>query len=455
MMIHTTPRTRSAPPRRAIRIDTRLGYAGRIGTTAAVVLMLAGGCSLYDITGDDKLPPDVTDPGITQTRAGAISVYNGTLAQFRNGFGKHFIPVSGVLSDELIYGATAYDNLDFRSLPESFVPHRADSVYSRLQRSRGQATQANALLAHYASDAVALRAHLYAIQGYSQVMLADLFCSGIPLSTIDYEGDYTLRPGSPTADVFRGAVTLFDSAMALAQDSVRFRNLARVGKGRALLSLGDFAGAALAVVDVPTDYTYVVTFTSDEGAEATNFAEVISTWNYSVSDVEGINGLDYRSSNDPRTRTTAVIDYSGNEFHHPDKYNTDGSTPIVLASGIEARLIEAEASLRAGSDSWLTILNDLRANAGVADLAPLTDPGTAAARVDMVFRERGFWLFLTGHRQGDLRRLIRQYGRSQDAVYPTGSYRGVATYGQHVNVAIPPQEASSNPHFSGCLNRGA
>ena len=28
------------------------------------------------------------------------------------------------------------------------------------------------------------------------------------------------------------------------------------------------------------------------------------------------------------------------------------------------------------------------------DLAPLTDPGTPAARVDMLFRERAFWLYL-------------------------------------------------------------
>jgi len=48
---------------------------------------------------------------------------------------------------------------------------------------------------------------------------------------------------------------------------------------------------------------------------------------------------------------------------------------------------------------------------GVAELAALTDPGTAEARVDLLFRERAFWFFLTGHRQGDLRRLIRQYGR--------------------------------------------
>ena len=44
---------------------------------------------------------------------------------------------------------------------------------------------------------------------------------------------------------------------------------------------------------------------------------------------------------------------------------------------------------------------------GVAKLGPLQDPGTPDGRVDLLFHERAFWLYLTGHRQGDLRRLIR------------------------------------------------
>ena len=70
------------------------------------------------------------------------------------------------------------------------------------------------------------------------------------------------------------------------------------------------------------------------------------------------------------------------------KYNTLTS-PVVHASGIEARLIEAEAAL-AGNDvtTWLAKLNAARAT--VAGLAPLTDPGTATARVDLMFRERAY-----------------------------------------------------------------
>jgi hypothetical protein len=107
---------------------------------------------------------------------------------------------------------------------------------------------------------------------------------------------------------------------------------------------------------------------------------------------------------------------------------------------------------------------------GVGGLAPLVDSGAAmanaadagAARVAEVFHERAYWLFMTGHRQGDLRRLIRQYGtqypqfRSDQDVYPAGIYTapGTGQYGTDVNVPIPTAEYA-NPHYHGCLDRNA
>ena len=95
-----------------------------------------------------------------------------------------------------------------------------------------------------------------------------------------------------------------------------------------------------------------------------------------------------------------------------------------------------------------------------AALAPLTDPGDQASRVDLMFCERAFWLYLSGHRLGDLRRLVRQYSRSADAVFPGG---GGAQYvidgnpkggifGNDVNLSIPFDE-TNNPKFSACIDR--
>ena len=71
-----------------------------------------------------------------------------------------------------------------------------------------------------------------------------------------------------------------------------------------------------------------------------------------------------------------------------------------------------------------------------------------------MFRERAFWLFGTGHRIGDLRRLARQYGRASETVFPTGTYFKGGLYGTDVNIPVPFEERN-NPNFHGCLNREA
>jgi hypothetical protein len=157
---------------------------------------------------------------------------------------------------------------------------------------------------------------------------------------------------------------------------------------------------------------------------------------------------------------------------------------IPLATGIEARLIEAEAALKAGQPAtWLMDLNALR-NSGctvsgadttcslgtgqvpsqTVGLPSLSDPETDSGRVSLQFRERAFWLFGTGTRLGDLRRLMRQYGRTQDAVFPTGAYANghnpslpapIPTYGTDVSLTLPtPQNGAmiTNPSYRGCLS---
>src|SRR3989454_10277079 len=75
------------------------------------------------------------------------------------------------------------------------------------------------------------------------------------------------------------------------------------------------------------------------------------------------------------------------------------------------RSIAAEAQLQTGDGpGMVTSLNALRADAtnnGGFTLGALADPNTLAGRTDLLFRERAFWLFATGHRLRDLRRRAR------------------------------------------------
>jgi hypothetical protein len=417
-----------------------------------------------------------------------------------------FVPVSGLLTDELRYGdlgqmgaLNAPMLVDSRFMPEdpgtaldSLTPPPVVTAYALLHKVRGQSRQARGALLAYAPDSsTALVGHLETIEAYADVLLADLFCSGVPLSTLDFDGDFTYQPGSSTEEVYQHAVALFDSALATSADSERVMNLARVGKGRALLALGRYAEAAQAVADVPDEFRYAFQYTAINSSTSTNegtggsfvyrdFGVLGLALSLTMADTEGVNGLPFLSSRDPRV-PWAVLDT--NQYGHvrwrPANLSRDGSGSIVLASGVEARLIQAEAALQAGSADWLARLNTLRTDGtfdtqpdaqdpaktdtlwhagsgGVAGLAPLSDPGTLDGRVSLLFRERGFWLYLTGHRQGDLRRLIRQYGRQQQDVYPQGNYPGAYNnYGTDVTAPIPGAERISNPLFTGCRNRGA
>ena len=53
-----------------------------------------------------------------------------------------------------------------------------------------------------------------------------------------------------------------------------------------------------------------------------------------------------------------------------------------------------------------------------------------------------------------LRRLIRQYSRTQDKVFPSGVYFKGGTYGSDVNFPVPDGE-KVNPAFQGCMDRKA
>jgi hypothetical protein len=466
------------------------------------MLGMIASCSPENLVGDAQLPPDVPDPGQTHTAAGAMQAYRGALLLFRvavAGDERSVVPVTGLLTDELRSADAGQPGvisdavkIDSRFMPEYggsgddiITPDLVKRVYSILQRSRGQTHESRgALMEFVPTGSEGLQGHLDAMEGYADVYLADLFCSGIPLSTLDFGRDFTYAAGSPTGDVYQRAIALFDSAQVLAADSERILDMARVGKGRALLALGKYSDAASAVSSVPDDFQYALLYdqSTNPGTTDLDINKSFAYWSFTpfagstptaMVNREGLNGLPFISSGDPRS--TAIddsIDNHGVRRIHPAKYSPAGAGAVVIASGIEARLIQAEAALNGGGGNWLDLLNALRTDGtfdsegtdttwhagtgGVAGLAPLSDPVDPDARIDLVFRERGFWLFLTGTRQGDFRRLIRQYHRQPNRVYPTGPYPGgYNTYGNDVTAPIPGEERISNLKFTGCQGRGA
>ena len=287
---------------------------------------------------------------------------------------------------------------------------------------------------------------LWAVAGFSYILFAELYCSGVPISSAE-----PLVYGSPlsTTQLLDTALARLTAASSTAAGDARIVNLIAVLRGRALLNKGQFAEAGQAVTAVPTSYQYQIFHSTTTPRQTNQIPVQFSSDIYSVPNREGTNGLDFAAAADPRvpTRATGV---SRNDGVTPmvqfTKYTTQAD-PVTEASGIEARLIEAEAALQANNvPLFLSKLNEARAT--VAGLAPLADPGSQAARVDLLFRERGFWLYFTAHRLGDLRRLVRQYARSAESVFPTGAYHKQGlTRGTQVSFVVP-QPEENNPNYT-------
>jgi hypothetical protein len=201
---------------------------------------------------------------------------------------------------------------------------------------------------------------------------------------------------------------------------------------------------------------------------------------YLVGNNESGEGLNFFSANDPRLPTCLGNDATcrARGITNTAAFNNapglrvqllwdERSDPVALVTGIQARLIEAEAALRGSTPAQaVTILNQIRSSvttvtgvSGTIALPALTDPGTQEGRIDLLFREKAFWNYGLGQRLGDLRRLVRQYNRPATSVFPSGPYAATAglTYGSDVNFPIP-QSERNNPEFGqngACIDRNA
>ena len=432
-----------------------LSAAGMPPIRAAMLLsawLVAAACQ--SLTSVDA--PDVIQTTDANSPAGANALRIGAIISFYTWLGsstvaglstENMVNYAGLLSDELVSGDAPTGNtseIDARRLSD---PSSGSRQYNGLQQARVAALKAIAALQRYAPVPPSRIGELFALDGLSRVWFAEFFCSGVPLSTNEL-GAPVYGPSLSTQQMLESALLVFDSAVAYAGDSVRIASLALVGKGRALVDLGRFPEAAAAVGAVVDTYTLGTEHSAT--VQPNGIAMAFAGRRFGVANAEGGDGLTFVTAADPRLPTTLVGKGADNVTDIYADTRITVNTPIPIASGVEARLIEAEAALQAGdSITWLARLNRERSIQG---LPPVSDPGTDSARVALTFRERAFSLFLTGHRLGDLRRLVRQYGRPLNAVFPTGTYKDGLPWGSDVNFPIPISE-DNNPNFKGCLDR--
>jgi hypothetical protein len=417
----------------------------------------------------DVATPDVVRPEQLSGAAALPTLLAGATGDFAVAFAgdpgvdEGIVLAAGLRADEFLNRDTFIErrDMDVGTMRDDNGSLR--DLYRNVNRAR-RAAEFTATRFAAAEPDNAGYAEALNLAGFTYLFLGENFCPGLTVSEMNEAQDDWVDGGPIDTDsTFRRALGRFNDALAAATvaASAQQANLARVGRGRALLNLArdaaGFAAAAAAVPAVPTTFVYNVEFsenTTRENNAVFTFNNVNRRWG--VADREGTNGMPFVTAVDPRVRTEVTtrngLDGVPPRIVNQLKYPTR-SASIALADGREARLIEAEAALQAGNTaSFLAIHNALRAS--VTGLAPLTDPGTQAAREDLHFRERAFWMFATGHRLGDMRRLLKApYSRAFNTVYPVGTYfKFGLPYGTEANLIVH-REEENNPNFQGCVTR--
>jgi starch-binding outer membrane protein, SusD/RagB family len=444
---------------------------------------VAAGCDRVKHELLEPQNPGLVDPSAVGSPTAALALRVGALGRYKQvQAGESIWQYGGTLADE-------FKNADFEAGRINADMRLTDVAvtwnYNGVTQARGFVRDAIAAMKKYNADSTALIGELYMELAFFEMTLADNYCNGIPLGHTE-NGQRTNGSPLPIAQVYDSASNHLDTALALSSKatdagSVYINRAARVWKARVMIAKdkANAATAAALLATVPTTFVYDMTFSSVSGSNGM-WSLVNSTARISVSDsfdiLNGVpntikNALPFASSKDPR------VPVVNGDSASPKVVAEDQVTrpfyvallfkgqfdPLVLASGVDARLYEAEAKLQANDiPGMMTILNALRTDSprpvvGVTTIpvmATLSTPASQADAITLLFREKAFWTFGRGQRLPDLRRLVRQYGRTDDQVFPTGNYFKGGKYGTDENFPVPASE-QVNPLFSACLDRKA
>lgn len=479
-----------------IQMTRARSIAGATAIGLAVGALALSGCD--HVKGELLKPqnPGIVDQGAANSPAAAAALKVGAMGKLKligsdpspsGGFAYSSIWVaSGLMTDE-------FSNSDFQN-SQNDIDQRTMSTdngasdYGNVTQLRGYIRAAIAAEKQFEPQQTMNVGELYMALAFDEMTLAENFCNGIPLGTnnqgvIDYSSP-SFKPLT-NQEVYAVARTHIDSALTAlgtsTDDSVVYvRRAALITKARILLdqSLTN-AGAAAALVPasvVPTSYAYLWSTSASTNSDDLGiwrFNNSVgrmtvgdSAITFSGTTYQILNAVPFASANDPRVpvlvgKSAGLSSEDGLTPFFIQQIWKGRDDPQPMVSGLDARLIEAEAALNANDiPGMMTILNALRAAPPKigpftpAAMAPLATPPDQQSATTLFFREKAFWTFGRGQRLNDMRRLVRQYGRTQDKVFPSGQHYKGGNYGSDVNFPVPDAELV-NPQFHGCLDRNA
>ena len=313
----------------------------------------------------------------------------------------------------------------------------APNVYEPLSTARWLADDALRRLDEWGDAEVPNRTELTAkaaaFAGYSLTLLGEAMCA----AAID--GGSELTP----ADIFALADERFDRAITAAgsagDDDIL--NVARVGRARAQLNLGQAASAATIAASVPAGFSYEFAYSSADPATENKLFVLMER--ELMATVEPMyRNMMFLGQADPRV---VAVDQglfapaTTIEMWGTTKY-TSLESPVPVATWEEAQLIMAEAALNAGQlQDAVDIINVLHAAVGLADFV---SADAAEIRAQLIY-ERAAELFLEGQHMQDLERLNLTLVPAPG----TDAYHG-GVNGDQICFPLPEVEYLNNPNIS-------
>ena len=417
------------------QVASRAARFRAAGILATAAFMGLSGCDgILDVdTGDVITPGDLDRAG----PAGVATLVNGMAGTVHLGFDA-VARYSALLSDEMVLAGTFPDRaqVDRRRILDDNGA-LTDEFYVPLHAARFQADTTVMILREWvdapdfqvvrsAIEEGIARGTLYG--GYTRIWLAETMCWSI--LTGAYPEAAPLLPDERMGQAIAFLREAEETAAAGGFEELRVAAI--LGQARAHLWLGRFAEAAALAEQVPRGFLLRAEFSRSSPDQYNPFYAV--TWGdteairWTVGDgtvtARGNEAWEYLGTflalNLVRNRPTGFTSFQGSIPVLLQMRYGRAEAPIPIASGIEARLIRAEAHVRAGQTLQAQgILNDLRADfslrAGLVwGLNPAPPPGTLppvvltgsmTSDLRSVADERARELWLTGDRQATGRRF--------------------------------------------------
>ena len=457
----------------------RARWAGTVLAVACAGLLMSGCNPKQELLAPQQ--PAIISPGSVNSPTAADALYAGALSRWKasmNGGGGNTEALwnwEALFTDELRSADTFSQRNDDDQRNLATNDAVLTPIYQAAQQARGRARDAiNALLAY--DQSAAGKQHvgeMYAVMGYIEMVLSGVFCNGIPFGeTVNGVPQYTVP--LMDADGTKLAIAHLDSGLTYLTGTdaatLNIKYFALVARARAQVDLADFSGAATTVAPVPVNFQYNFDY-SQTTFDNEWWVMGPSVKRYTAGDSVDVagqifNAIPFARLNDPRVSVTDTKSKSEDNTTNFLQINNWGrDDPIPPATGIDAQLIMAESRLQAQDiPGMMTILNNLRTSPQtigifkIPAMAALPTPPDQTTATDLFFREKALWQYERGFRMDDLRRLVRQYNRSQDKVFPSGNFTRNGTpsgqFGTQVAFPVPDHE-KNNPNFHGCIDTKA